>query len=378
MSDARSLLIVDDEQVIRDLCSELLAREGYAVESAENGMTALKMIRKSNFDVVLVDVNMPVMNGIELLESIKRDYPHLEVIIMTAFGTIQNAIEAMRKGAFDFILKPFNLDQIQVVTKKCIEKIDRDKENQELRNVNEKLREIQEMKDKFIAITSHELRTPLSHIKGYVGILNDELADSIPEKDKKEFWKIVKSAVEQLEHIVNNMYGIAKIDNQGVRVKKQKFNLHEMLKQMKTEYQLTLTERRQRLNLSLSGDFTIFHGDRLKVKQMCTALIDNAIKYTPDGGDICLSTSQDKNYCIVTVSDNGIGIPQDKLGQIFEKFYEVQDTDYHSTSQTDFLGGGIGLGLSIAKAIAEAHGGGIKVISKVNEGTNFKIFLPWE
>lgn len=377
MNNSNKLLVVDDEEVIRDLCREILSRQGYGVDTAENGMAALKKVARSNYDLVLVDYNMPVMDGLELLGNIKRDYPFVEVIIMTAFGTIRNAIEAMKKGAYDFILKPFNADQIEVVVRNCLEKVHLDKENQELRRFNQKLQEIQEMKDKFIAITSHELRTPLSHVKGYLGILNDN-SDANSTTERKEYWNVVHAAVEQLEHIVSNMYGIALIDNGGLRIEKSDFDINQLLEQMVQEYQLTLKKRKQRLFVALCDESIQYYGDRLKIKQMCNALIDNAIKFTPDGGKIYLTTQIDEDYYKVTVRDNGIGIPEEELGKIFEKFYEVQNTDHHTTHKTDFMGGGLGLGLSIAKAIAEAHGGGIKVSSKLNEGSEFQVFLPHE
>jgi signal transduction histidine kinase len=378
MSESYKLLVVDDEEVIRDLCSEILSRQGYVVDTAENGMTALKQVAKSNYDLVLVDYNMPVMDGLELLANIKRDYPFIEVIIMTAFGTIQNAIDAMKKGAYDFVLKPFNADQIDVVVRNCLEKIYLDKENEELRRFNKKLQEIQDIKDKFIAITSHELRTPLSHVKGYLGILNDDSVNSITPHERREFWGIVHSAVEQLEHIVSNMYGIAMIDNGNLQIDKADFDINQLLEQMVHEYQLTLKNRKQQLYVSLSDQSVHYFGDRLKIKQMCSALIDNAIKFTPDNGEISLITRTDQNYFNITIKDSGIGIPEEELGKIFEKFYEVQNTDHHTTHRTNFMGGGLGLGLSIARAIAEAHGGGIKVSSKVNAGSIFQIFLPRE
>jgi len=378
MSDSHKLLVVDDEEVIRDLCREILSRQGYLVDTAENGMIALKQVARSNYDLILVDYNMPIMDGLELLGNIKRDYPFIEVIIMTAFGTIQNAIDAMKKGAYDFILKPFNADQIDVVVRNCLEKINLDKENQELRRFNKKLQEIQDMKDKFIAITSHELRTPLSHIKGYLGILGDATLSNIKTEERREFWTIVHAAVEQLEHIVSNMYEIAQIDNGGLQIDKTDFDINQLLEHMAHEYQLTLKNRKQKFYVSLCDQNVHLFADRLKIKQMCSAIIDNAIKFTPDGGDIHLSTQTNQNYFTISIKDSGIGIPADELGKIFEKFYEVQNTDHHTTHPTNFMGGGLGLGLSIAKAIAEAHGGGIKVASKVNEGSTFQIFLPRE
>ena len=171
MKDNQStILIVDDEEVIRNICLRSLTSRGYNVIVAENGAKGLEQLHDCQIDIVFTDYKMPIMNGIELLERIKVDYPHVEVIMMTAFATIESAIQAMKNGAYDFILKPVKPDQIRLVTEKCLEKLRLDDENKKLKDANRKLLDLQEMKDKFIAITSHELRTPVSHLKGYIDI----------------------------------------------------------------------------------------------------------------------------------------------------------------------------------------------------------------
>jgi two-component system response regulator HydG len=168
MSETKKrILVVDDEEVIRSICFRSLEPKGFHVELAENGLHALEFMRAGTFDIVFTDFKMPLMDGIELLESLKRDYPFAEVIIMTAYATIESAINAMKIGAYDFILKPIKPDQIRLVAAKCLEKIALNEENKALRLANQQLSELQSMKDKFIAITSHELRTPVSHLKGY-------------------------------------------------------------------------------------------------------------------------------------------------------------------------------------------------------------------
>ena len=119
----KNVLVVDDEEVIRNICLRSLEKKGYNVGLAENGINALDRIREGTYEIVFTDIKMPLMDGLELLEIIKRDFPHLEVVIMTAFATIESAIDAMKKGAYDFILKPVNPDQIRVVADKCLEKV---------------------------------------------------------------------------------------------------------------------------------------------------------------------------------------------------------------------------------------------------------------
>jgi signal transduction histidine kinase len=109
---------------------------------------------------------------------------------------------------------------------------------------------------------------------------------------------------------------------------------------------------------------------------MMAELVQNAIKFTPDGGRIEVLLLQEGDFCVISVRDTGVGIEKEELGKIFEKFYEVQNTDHHSSSKIGFMGGGLGIGLSLARAIAAAHQGGIKAVSEVGKGSTFKIYLP--
>ncbi|RMD92659.1 MAG: hybrid sensor histidine kinase/response regulator [Calditrichaeota bacterium] len=371
------VLVVDDEKVIRHVCKLSLQKAGYTVESADNGLLALEMLRQNDeIGIVITDLKMPGLSGLELLDNIKRDYPHVEVIIMTGFATIESAIEAMKLGAYDFILKPLKAEQIRMVVNKCQDKIQLSKENVALRRAYEKMRELQTMKDKFLAITSHELRTPVSHLKGYLSILNDEVYQELDEKEREECMRVILTAVSDLEEIVTNMFEIFQLENRQLLLKFEKVNLKDLLQQVLAEFKYAAKDRQQEIELNLSSQNTIIQADRLKLKGMVSELVQNAIKFTPDGGKIVISNYDEENFCVISVKDTGIGIPVDEQGKIFEKFYEVQNTDYHSSSHFGFKGGGLGLGLPLARAIAEAHGGGIKLTSVPKKGSDFRIYLP--
>lgn len=159
-------------------------------------------------------------------------------------------------------------------------------------------------------------------------------------------------------------------------LKRESFALNELLEQIEHEFRRALQERRQTLTLRRCLEPCMIAADRLKVKIMVSELIQNAIKFTPDQGQIELSLQVEGDFYVIIVADTGVGIKQEKMGAIFEKFYEVQHSNHHSTSKTGFMGGGMGLGLSLARAIAEAHDGGIKVSSEVGKGSIFQVFLP--
>ncbi len=371
------ILIVDDERVVRHVCQLSLEQDLYTILVADNGIKAMELLRSEpDIAIVLSDFKMPGMTGFELLNAIKRDFPHIEVIIMTGFATIENAIEAMKLGAYDFLLKPLKAEQIRLVINKCREKISLSQENLTLKRANEKLRELQIVKDKFLAITSHELRTPVSHLRGYLSILNGDDFLLLSPAEKHDCMSVINAAVLDLEQIVTDMFDLIELEQGAMVLKRESFALNELLEQIEHEFRRALQERRQTLTLRRCPQPCMIAADRLKVKIMVSELIQNAIKFTPDHGQIELSLQVEGDFYVIIVADTGVGIKQEKMGAIFEKFYEVQHSNHHSTSKTGFMGGGMGLGLSLARAIAEAHDGGIKVSSEVGKGSIFQVFLP--
>jgi signal transduction histidine kinase len=378
MADAsNTVLIVDDEEVIRNICYRSLEKKGYRVELAENGVQALELLRKESVDLVFSDFKMPLMNGIELLAAIKRDYPHVEVVIMTAFATIESAINAMKIGAYDFILKPVKPDQIRIVATKCFEKLHLSEENTALRTANRRLTELQEMKNKFIAITSHELRTPVSHLKGYLGILNDSsYYEQLSSDEQNQCMKVILNAVNDLEEIVTNMHSVIYLENQGLSPALEPMDLNDTVIAVAELFQIIARKREQRITIVPSGQPMRILGDKTQIKGVVRELLQNAIKFTPDGGRVTVTTKVENDYAAVIVNDSGIGIAPGEQGKIFEKFYEIQDSNYHSSSKNAFMGGGLGLGLTAVRAVIEAHGGGVKLKSTKGQGSEFLVFLP--
>ncbi|RMD94675.1 MAG: response regulator [Calditrichaeota bacterium] len=372
------ILIVDDEPVVRNVCQLSLEKRGYHVETVENGSRALELLKKGDIDIVFTDIKMPIIDGLELLDTIKRDFPHVEVVIMTGYATIEGAIDAMKKGAYDFILKPIKPDQIRLVTKKCVEKIQLSEENRTLRLANQKLQELQEMKDKFLAITSHELRTPVSHLKGYLGILGDEIYDQLSESDKKQCIQVLNNAVQELEDIVARMHNLSQIENGKHSNELDLVDVNKIIEKIVEDYRIISRQRNQSIKFSKTIDPLSIVVDPKQIKCMVSELIQNAIKFTPDGGEVLVTTKIEGEYCIISVKDNGVGVESSKLGKIFEKFYEAQDSKYHSSSKSSFMGGGLGLGLPSVRAMAVANGGGVKVKSEQGKGSEFSVYLPLE
>lgn len=374
--EAHKILIVDDEEIVQDICARSIARLGHETLVGGNGVQGLELLKKGDIAVVFTDLKMPIMDGLELLAAIKRDYPFVEVVMMTGYATIETAIQAMKNGAYDFILKPIKPDQIRLVASKCLEKIRLSRENVELRLANQKLRELEEMKDKFIAITSHELRTPVSHLKGYLGILNDDVYNELSLEEKEQCMHVILNAVNDLEEVVKEMHTLIQLESGESHLHVERIEVNELIEQIAYDYQLIAKKRNQKLTVKKHPEPLVIQADRGQIKVVLNELLQNAIKFTPDGGRIQVSTRAEEEYCVISVKDTGIGIDPSEQGNIFERFYEVQNSSYHSTSREDFMGGGLGLGLPSVRAITTAHGGGVKVKSEKDKGSEFFVYLP--
>ncbi|MFQ5648539.1 MAG: response regulator [bacterium] len=373
----KHILIVDDEEVIRDICARSLESRGYQVELAENGLKAQERLREKAIDVVFTDFRMPLMDGIELLGAIKRDYPHVEVVIMTAFATIESAIYAMKNGAYDFILKPVKPELIRVVAEKCFERIQLSEENKALRLANQKLVDLQNMKNKFIAVTSHELRTPVSHLKGFIGILTDDsIRSQLSAREEAQCKQVIMEAISDLEEMVMEMHNLIDLEDGKLMLRSESVDINLLSRNCVSAYNLSAKKRHHVLDLTACEQGLMVFVDRSQIKGVINELIQNAIKFTPDRGKINVTTRKEGDYAVISVKDNGIGIEESEQGKIFEKFYEIQDSNYHSSSKEKFLGGGLGLGLPMVRAIVEAHGGSVRVNSKKGSGSEFMVYLP--
>lgn len=366
------ILVVDDEPPILSLWERFLDRWGYESATAKNGRVALEMCRADEFHLVITDLAMPEVTGQELLRILKSEQPDLQFIITTGFGSIEVAVEMMKAGAFDFLTKPINFNHAELVIGKCLESVNAMRENLRLRKENRDLEELNELKEKFIAITSHELRTPVSIISNVVELLGPELKLHPSEK----MFRLISRSSQQLNEIVGQMHEISRVNSTDIELTLLPFELKPMCEELIEELKIVLDKRKHSVELDFPDRLNIT-ADRLKFKKVVRELLQNAIKFTQDGGKISIKAALDKGSVLkFTVTDTGIGIPQENLEKIFHLFYEVGDSLHHQTSKEAFLGGGMGVGLCIVNDIVKAHDGSIEVKSTIDEGSSFIVHLP--
>jgi len=373
-----SVLIIEDEPSVCESYIDMLDVIGFTADTAANGKEGLKRLAQKNYHIVITDLNMPVMDGQETLKRIKQKYPDVEVIVITGFATIETAIKAMKEGAFDYITKPVSLEHVKIVMNRCVQHLKAAYENAELKNVNNQLRQINEIKDKFITITNHELRTPMAMMTGYMELVDLSIDEKSP--DVQEYLEIVANTLREMIDLVERMHNLQDNEKAFSQTINSVVNLNEVILNVANEMKILFKQRNIHFSAYTNSKEIILNTDKNGIHRVVRELLHNALKFTKEGGKVALNVkkelSDQKVY--ISVEDNGIGIPVDKIDYIFEPFYEVQDVMHHSTSQTDFMGGGIGVGLSLVREILQSLNADISVTSEVNKGSLFTIIMPYE
>lgn len=372
----KRILIVDDEKDIRQLLYQALTQMGgYRVEMAKDGEEALQKIASSKFDLVLTDMRMPKMDGLQLVNELSQKRPEIATVVMSGHGSIDVALEAVRRGASDFLSKPFNLPEIIVRLNKAME------ERQRLNHMSKlvshleesiaELKKLDQIKSEFVAVASHELRTPLTAIKNAVQLLLMEKVGEINENQKK-FLEMAERNINRLMNILNDLLNLSRIEAGKMVMKLEELNLRSILELVYFSFKPQGEEKSIQLKLDLPTELPPVYGDKEKVEQILSNLITNSLKFTPPNGEITISAepfAADEDMMAISVKDTGIGIPAEHLEKIFEKFYQVENSLQRSH-------GGTGLGLAITKGLVEAQKGKIFVRSEPGKGSIFTFTLP--
>lgn len=485
MGDIR-VLIIDDEEVIREGVQRALSGRGYVIHKAENGEKGIEMIRSHGFDIVLLDLMMPGIDGFAVLDWIKEHRPEIEVVVITGFATVSKAVTAMKQGAFDFVGKPFTPDYIRIVVSRAAEKILLEAETERLREEhtlslatirNEKSRlktvfgcmaeavvitdssgivvhhnpaaikileiqtdpvigkpladsiiddtavnmvkqamdkasvvtrefppgtisrkflrahcapvtaengtvigsvtafedisthkQIDRMKSDFVAMVAHELKSPLASIEQMIYALQIgcqyESGQACSTMHKR-----ITVRTRDLLSMIDNLLNLSKMENGTVEFNLEPIRGHEILEHILDVITDQAKNRDIKIIYRPTPEEWWFNVDYDHIRSAFMNIISNAVKYTPEGGHVEISTSVSGGFANLTVTDSGIGIGKDDLPHIFDRFFRVKGkATRHIT--------GSGLGLSLVKEVVDAHQGYIDVQSELDKGTTFTLSFP--
>lgn len=228
---------------------------------------------------------------------------------------------------------------------------------------------LENMRKEFVANVSHELKTPITTIKSYTETLLGGALDS--KELSEQFLKVINSESDRMARIVRDLLQLSNLDYKQTKWKKVSLSIKDLLEEIKLKMEIAAKEKKQTIEILIEPDIPNVVADKDGIEQVILNIISNAIKYTPDKGHIKVNARTEEDNVIITVQDNGIGIPEGDLDRIFERFYRVDKARSRAL-------GGTGLGLSIAKQIVESHNGHIKIRSEYNVGTEVDVILPIE
>ncbi|MFY9397448.1 MAG: hybrid sensor histidine kinase/response regulator [Desulfomonilia bacterium] len=355
------ILIIDDEESILDGCRQALEKSGYSVRTSSDGIAGVDLAREMKPEVIFVDLKMPNCSGMDIIENISREMPDAVLIVITGYASIVSAVEAMKKGAYDYLPKPFTPDQLRAITRRGLE-------HRRLKIEAEFLREEKaRMERHFITFVSHEMRSPLVSIQQYIESLKIICENSL-KPDAMEIISRCEKRLQGLQDLIEHWLDISRIENGTFSEAKVTMDLTEVIRRSLEEMRPLCNKRDIFLKSELTDGLPIIKGDQESLLRVLSNIIGNATKYTPPGGTICVGTSCDDYYVCVRISDTGQGIPQDKLPFIFEPFYRVHGKQERPR--------GSGLGLTFSKKIMEAHNGQIEASSQEGRGTTFTLRFP--
>lgn len=361
MEDKPKVLIIDDEQIILDSCTEILASRNYQIATAPNGVIGLQVLEEFLPDVVFVDLKMPGLSGFEVLEKVHEFDPTIVTIVITGFATVGSAVDAMKEGAFDFLPKPFTPDEMRLIAARALEKRRLVLETIVLRREREMLRE------HFAAIVSHELKSPLGAVQQNLFALAADLSDQLSEDQKRRLDRS-QSRIGDLMKLIHTWLRVMSTDIDEIRENFKPLSVTTIVSKAVESVQPHAMRKGIEIPTSVEEPLGMVNGDEGTLVEALVNLIGNAVKYSHLDSQVRVKAEAEGNDILISVADTGIGIPEEDLPYIFNDFYTGKSAPKDAK--------GSGLGLAITRRIIEAHDGTISVESKLGMGSTFAIRLP--
>lgn len=382
------ILVVDDEPdveslIIRSFRNKIKQKELDFI-FARNGIEALEILSKEvNIDIVLTDINMPLINGLTLLDNLQLLHPDVKAVIISACDELEKIRSAMNRGAFDFLTKPIDFKDLDITIKKTLANVQQLKENKRLKQEKHEAEAANRAKSVFLANMSHELRTPLNAIIGYSEILLEDAHDFGYEYLINDINNIHTSG-RHLLTIINDILDLSKIEAGKMDMHWEAVNIIALIENVLATIQPLVEQNNNTLEIICEDYQEQIIVDPNKMRQVILNLLSNAAKFTENGKIILrvkvvnndadfIYENRDSNFTdkvlVLSVADTGIGISEEKIDSLFQPFTQA---DNSTTRQY----GGTGLGLAISRHFCKMMGGDIAVVSEVNKGSVFTVKFP--
>ncbi len=383
-----TILIVEDDKTFRDSLSRGVEMKGYRVFGAENGAHALKIFASEKIDLVITDMRMPDMNGVELLEGIRASEvgrigkTKTPVVLITGFADYDAVVKALRLGATDYLSKPFSLDEFFNIISMHLgfKKLHQDHDSRhdkledvvknrtrDLLDTNYKLRQLTEDKNQYIGLISNELKNPLGVILDSIQRALDPQVHLDPAKITNSL-REMRDEGEKMLRLINDLLKIQLADSPNAQLKLTKSDMIKLLEKIAGRYRAGHPQAP--IKLSCPTQALLVEMDVSKIEEALVNLIENALKYSPQQTGVDISVVEHDRSVEIRVDDHGQGIPYDDIDDLFNAFIRGSNA-IHGRE-------GFGLGLMICRSVIQAHHGTVRVESQPNKGSSFFVLLPKE
>jgi two-component system sensor histidine kinase/response regulator len=361
MDDRSRILIIDDEEVVLDSCTQILEGSGHQIQTAPDGATGLRTVEEFQPDLVFIDLKMPGMPGMEVLEKINTLDSTIVTVVITGFATVGSAVDAMKKGAYDFLPKPFTPEEFRLITRRSLEKRKLILETIALR------REKEMMREQFASIVSHELKAPLGAVQQNLFALEFELSDILNEGQKEKVGRL-KTRIDDMLKLINSWLRVISVDINKLKESFTQIPITLPISKALENVESLATRKNIEIVTSISDSLSFIHGDGLSLAEAFVNILGNAVKYSRDGSKVIVQAEEADNEIVISIKDTGIGMSPEDIPHIFEGFYRGKD----GQAMTE----GHGIGLAVSRQIVEAHNGSIAVESESGKGSTFVVRLP--
>lgn len=359
---AERVFVIDDDDVMLLSCRRILESDGYVVETFDNGHEGLARLHEVKPQLLLVDLKMPELDGLQVIHRIRDFDPELVIAVITGYATIATAVDAMKAGAYDFLPKPFTPDELRVVVNRCCERWRLAHDSRQLRHDKERAER------RIVTFLTHQLKSPLAAARQYLDVLAFTVGPELTP-DTREWVTRSQARLEEMLILIDDWLTLANVERDGVSHRDMSTDLRSVIPQV-TQAAVPQAERcGVTLTADLEADLPPVRGDAGSVGTVISNLVINGVKYNRPHGAVALRAVRDGEMARIEVTDNGIGIPPDSLTKVFEEFYRVK------TGQARDIPGS-GLGLAICRRIVEELGGSIDVASTLGAGSTFTVRLP--
>jgi signal transduction histidine kinase len=363
-----NVLIVDDEELVSFTLREILAQEGYRVQEAPTIDEAFARIERYRFDVALLDLRVGAESGLTVLARLQEVSPTTVALVMTGYGSLETAIEAMRYGAYGYLLKPCDVEELKATIARGLSQRRARAVADTEADAARALEEARRSRDDFLAIAGHELKTPLAVVIGLSQIAQRQLERGATAEATQNLAVLARRA-HRMARLIDDFIDMMRVEQGGLKLELKSLDLAALIADVIAEDSGVYP--RHEIDLEAPKDPVWVMGDPARLQQVFGNMIENAAKFSPDGSTIALTLEMRRNIARVTVRDEGVGMTADEIAHAFDPFYQAD-----SNVMTRRFGG-MGLGLYLADALVRAHRGDVRAESAgPGEGSLFTVRLP--